>query len=184
MPVVDRKVGRPVMEMWRILVMVVVKQELGCDFDRLHELVNQHRTLRRFPGHTDVWNGHRHHYRTLADNMGFPDPKLPVKFSQSIGGSGHPVAAEEPGAPLRGRCDSLLAGTDVHYPTDVGLLWDAMRWLVHGTGRTAVDHGVPGWRQCRHLTKKLGKLFRKVRVTCRAVPERVEEYLARCRAPI
>ena len=44
---IDGSVGRPGMEMWRILVMGVVKQGLGCDFDRLHELENGHRTLRR-----------------------------------------------------------------------------------------------------------------------------------------
>ena len=32
LPGVDRTVGRPGMEMWRILVMGVVKQGLGCDF--------------------------------------------------------------------------------------------------------------------------------------------------------
>ena len=35
-------------------VMGVVKQGLGCDFDRLHELVNQHMTLREFLGQVDI----------------------------------------------------------------------------------------------------------------------------------
>ena len=68
LPGIDRAVGRPGMEMWRILVMGVVKQGLGCDFDRLHELVNQHRTLRRFLGHADVWDDSHYHYQTLVDN--------------------------------------------------------------------------------------------------------------------
>ena len=41
LPGVDRTVGRPGMELWQILVMGVLKQGLGCDFDRLQELVNQ-----------------------------------------------------------------------------------------------------------------------------------------------
>ena len=157
----DRKVGRPVMEMWRILVMGVVKQGLGRHFDRLHELVNQHRTLRRFPDHAVVWDERRHHHRKLVDNVGHLNPELLVRVSQPVGGSGHAVAAERPGEPLRGRCASLLAGTDVHHRTDVSLLWDAMRWLLRGTGRAAIDHGVPGWRQCRNLTKKLGSSSRR-----------------------
>ena len=36
LPGVNRKVGRPGMAMWSILVLAVVKQGLGCDFDRLH----------------------------------------------------------------------------------------------------------------------------------------------------
>ena len=47
-------IGRPGMEMWRTLVMGVVVQGLGCDFDRLHELVNEHMTLRQFLGQEEV----------------------------------------------------------------------------------------------------------------------------------
>ncbi len=184
LPGVDRKVGRPGMEMWRIPVMGVGRQGLGRDFDRLHEPVTRHRTLRRFPGHADVWDGSRYHYRTLVDNVGHLNPELPVRVSQLVGGSGHAVAAEKPGAPLHGRCDSLLAGTDVHHPTDVSLLWDAMRCLIRTTGRAASDHGVPGWRRWRHLTRTLKGLFNGVRSTRRASPERVEGYPAACREPV
>ena len=48
---VNKKVGRPGMPLWNILVMGVVKQGLGCDFDRLHELAIEHKTLRKFLGH-------------------------------------------------------------------------------------------------------------------------------------
>ena len=67
LPDIYRKVGRAGMEMWRILVMGVIKQNLGCDFDRLHELVNQHMTLRQFLGHADIWDKERYHYQTLVD---------------------------------------------------------------------------------------------------------------------
>ena len=60
LPDTDGKVGRAGMEMWRTLVIGVVKQGLGCDFDRLHELANQHKTLRRFLGHADALDEHRY----------------------------------------------------------------------------------------------------------------------------
>ena len=47
LPGVNRKVGRSGMAMWSILVLAVVKQGLGCDFDRLHELANQHMAIRQ-----------------------------------------------------------------------------------------------------------------------------------------
>ena len=50
-PETDRQVGRPGMELWRILVLGVVKQGLRRDFDRLHDLANHHATLRAFLGH-------------------------------------------------------------------------------------------------------------------------------------
>ena len=69
----------------------------------------------------------------------------------------------------------------MHYPTDVNLLMDAMRCLVRVTGRTASEHEVAGWRQWRHLTQSVKRLFDQVRSTRRARPERVEAYLDRCR---
>ena len=53
LPEADRTVGRPGMELWQILVLGVLKQGLGCDFDRLHDLANHHATIRAFLGHGD-----------------------------------------------------------------------------------------------------------------------------------
>ena len=72
----------------------------------------------------------------------------------------------------------------MHYPTDVSLLWDALRCLVREIGRASEQYAVRGWRQWRHLTREVKKLFNNVRSTRRAKrhPERVEAYLERCRA--
>ena len=42
LPEADRTVGRPGMDLWQILVLGVLKQGLGCDLDRLHDLTNHH----------------------------------------------------------------------------------------------------------------------------------------------
>ena len=180
LPGTDRSVGRPGMEMWRILVMGVVKQGLGCDFDRLHELVNQHMTLRQFLGHAEVWDKHRYKCQTLADNVSLLSPELLAAVNGLVVESGHAAAGKKPGAPLAGRCDSFVAETDVHYPTDVSLLWDAMRCLLRETGRAAEKSGAGGWRQWKHLSRSVRRLFHRVRATRRARPEHVEAYLARC----
>ena len=46
-PGVSHLHGRPGMDLWRIFVLGVVKQALNCDFDRLHELANNHLSLRQ-----------------------------------------------------------------------------------------------------------------------------------------
>ena len=51
-PNVCHDLGRPGMNLWPILVM----QGLNCDFDRLHDLVNEYNTLRQFLGHADIWD--------------------------------------------------------------------------------------------------------------------------------
>ncbi len=84
--------------------------------------------------------------------------------------------------PLRGRCDSFVVKTDVHDPTEVHRLWDAMRCRVRDPGRAAVRLGVSGWRQWQHGSRKLQQPFPKVRQTRRARPEPVKAYLDASRA--
>ena len=181
-PGTDRKVGRPGMELWRILVLGVVKQGLRCDFDRLHDLANHHATVRAFLGHGEFGDKRYYEYQTVVDNVSLLTPELLSAVGRLVVESGHAVARKRPGAPLRGRCDSFVVETDAHYPTDVNLLWDAMRCLLRETGRAAGRHGVSGWRQWRHQSRLVRRLFNRVRGTRRAqrFPARVKAYLARC----
>ena len=183
LPEADRTVGRPGMDLWQILVLGVLKQGLGCDFDRLHDLTNHHETRREFLGHGDFDDKTRYEYQTVVDNVSLLTPELLSAVGRLVVESGHKVAKKKPGEPLRGRCDSFVVETDVHYPTDVSLLWDATRCLLRETGRAAEKYAVRGWRQWRHLSREVKKLFNKVRSTRRAQrhPERVEAYVERCR---
>ena len=169
-PVADSGAGR------------VLKQGLGCDFDRLHDLATNHRTVRAMLAHGDFADDSRYELQTLIDNVSLLTPELLSAVGQLVVESGHAVARKKPGEPLRGRCDSFAVETDVHYPTDVSLLWDAMRRLIRETARTGGLHEVGGWRQWRHLSRGVKGLFDGVRSTRRAKgrPERVEAYLARC----
>ena len=45
-PKINKRTGRPGMTLWNILVFGVIRLDLNIDYDRLHELSNQHRTLR------------------------------------------------------------------------------------------------------------------------------------------
>ena len=177
LPGVNRKVGRPGMAMWNILVLAVVKQGLGCDFDRLHDLANQHMAIRQFLGHADIGDKTRYHYQTLVDNVSLLNPKLLGKVNQLVAECGHTVVGKKPGEPLRGRCDSFVAETNVHYPTDVNLLWDAMRCMLRYAGRAASKHDVSGFRQWVHLQQSFKKRFNKVRTTRRASPKHIKANL-------
>ena len=45
-PAVNKQTGRPGMTLWSIFVCGVMRLDLNIDYDRLHDLVNQHNTLR------------------------------------------------------------------------------------------------------------------------------------------
>ena len=179
LPGVNKKVGRPGMAMWSILVLAVVKQGLGCDFDRLHDTVNQHMTLREFLDHTDS-DKMRYHYQTLVDNVSLLTPELLGKVNQLIVESGHTVVGKKPGEPLRGRCDSFVVETNVHYPTDVNLLLDAMRCMLRHAGLLGSKHNVPDWRQWMHLLETVTNKFNKIRKTRRARRKDIKAYLKLC----
>ena len=98
--------------------------------------------------------------QTIIDNVYLLTPELLSEVGQLVVESGHAVARKKPGEPLRGRCDSFVVETDVHYPTDVNLLWDAMRCLLRELGRAARKHNIGGWRQWRHLTQEVKKCFK------------------------
>ena len=183
LPEADRTVGRPGMDLWQILVLGVLKQGLGCDFDRLHDLTNHHQTIRAFLGHGDFDDQTRYEYQTVVDNVSLLTPELLSAVGRLVVESGHKVAKKKLGEPLRGRCDSFVVETDVHYPTDVSLLWDAVRCLLRETGLTAEQYAVRGWRQWRHLSREVKKLFNKVRSTRRAPSTTVATSPSRRRLP-
>ena len=159
--------------------MGVVKQCLGRDLDQLHELVNEHKTLRNFLGHTDCDN-QLYHYQTLVDNVSLLTPKLLGKVNQLVVESGHTVVGKMPGEPLRGRCGSFVVETNVHYPTDVNLLRDAMRYMLRSAGPLGSKHNVPNWRQWQHLQISLTDKFNKIRKTRRASRKNIKAYLKLC----
>ena len=49
-PGINLKMGRPGMDLWRVLVLVILKQGLGCDYDRWQELANLPQTVREMLG--------------------------------------------------------------------------------------------------------------------------------------
>ena len=158
-PEVDKRNGRPGMDLWKILVCGVLRLDLNIDYDRLHEQVNQHRTIREMLGH-GAFNEESYHYQTLKDNVGLLTPELLDKINQVVVSAGHVLVKKKAGEALRGRCDSFVVETDVHYPTDINLLFDAMRKVVVLTARLCEDHGVSDWRQSAYNVRHLKRLMR------------------------
>ena len=159
-PRVDKRNGRPGMTLWTILVCGVIRLDLNLDYDRLHELVHQHRTIREMLGH-GAFEDVSYHYQTLKDNVGLLTPQLLDEINQLVVQAGHGVIKKkaEEGA-LRGRCDSFVVETDVHYPTDINLLFDAMRKVLTLTAQWCDERGMSEWRQHAYNTRQLKRLMR------------------------
>ena len=168
--------GRPGMQLWRIFVLATLKQGLNCDFDRLQQYANHHDTVRQMLGHGDWDDDTKYPMQTLVDNISLLCAEKLAEISQLVVEHGHEWVKKSPGDALRGRCDSFVVETDVHYPTDFNLLWDAMRVLVRVMVRACKEHGLPGWRQQAMHLREVRRLFHRVR------GRRRQDREERCRA--
>jgi hypothetical protein len=140
--------GRPGMDYWSILVLGAVR--LGCNFnyDRLQNLAEEHRSLRRIMG-IDGWcDDQRFDWRCLRDNITLLSPDTIERLNHLIVAEGHRLI---PDAAHTVRCDSFVVTADIHYPTDSGLIGDGLRIIIRTSRRLAGLLGQAGWRQHNHL---------------------------------
>ena len=74
-PNVSKTNGRPGMSLWTIFVCGILRLDLNIDYDRLLELMNEHRSLRMILGH-HVYNDEAYHMQTVKDNVCLFTPEL------------------------------------------------------------------------------------------------------------
>jgi len=162
-PNIDKNNGRPGMTLWSIFVCGVIRLDLNIDYDRLHNLVNRHIDIREMLGH-GLFDRASYHYQTLKDNVRLFTPELLDKINQIVVSAGHALVNKK-GDALRGRCDSFVVETDVDYPTDIGLLFDALRKVIELTARLAASHDMSDWRQHAHHLRQLKRHRRAAQST-------------------
>ena len=163
-PAVNKRTGRPGMTLWSIFVCGVIRLDLNIDYDRLQELVNQHCTLRQMLGH-GLFDPTSYHVQTLKDNVTLFTPELLGKINQIVVAAGHELVKKKADEVLHGRCDSFVVETNVHYPTDITLLFDACRKVIELTARLTADLGLSDWRQHAYNVKHLKRHLRAAQST-------------------
>lgn len=157
----DPQNGRPGMDLWTILVLGVLRVNLNWDYDRLEEMANNHKTIRKMLGHGSFNDDYEYKLQTLKDNVRLLTPEIIEKINQVVIEAGHTLVKKKEDEKLNGRCDSFVVETDVHYPTDINLLFDAMRKVISLTATLCTICGLTGWRQSNHNMRTVKRLFRK-----------------------
>jgi len=155
--------GRLGMDLWQILVLGVVRLGLDADWDRLEDLANHHTLIRQMLGvPATPWGedarvfGHQ----TLRDNVALLDDELLQQINACIAAAGREVFAKKDGAPvaaLEVKVDTYVLEADVHFPTDLNLLWDAGRKCVDliVKYREQLGYALPGWRKAKEWRRQL-----------------------------
>jgi hypothetical protein len=160
--------GRTGLDLWHILVLGVARLGLAADWDRLEHLANYDSLLRQLLGVAETpWATAAKHFhrQTLRDNCALLDEGLLQEINVLIAAHGRGVFKTKSAAavdPLALKADTYVLETDVHFPTDLNLLWDAVRKCIAliEKFRDQFHYELPGWRKSRDWHRRLKSLER------------------------
>jgi IS5 family transposase len=165
----SRKTGRIGMPLWNILVLGVLRLSLNIDYDRLMELANNHITIRQMLGHGGIFDtDHRYALQTIKDNIGMLNADTLCKINDIVVGSGHRFVGLQENSPLRGKADSYVFETNIDFPTDIKLSYDALRNAIRVIVVLCSMFNLPGWREHKAIVNKIRRLGRKVTTSRRS----------------
>jgi hypothetical protein len=165
--------GRTGMDLWQILVLGLVRLGLDADWDRLEHVANYDMLVRQMLGlPATPWGAEAKTFarQTLRDNVALLDEELLKEINALVAAAGREVFAKKGGAPVAAleiKVDTYVLETDVHFPTDLNLLWDAGRKCVDliEKYRDQFGHDLPGWRKAKNWRRRLKALERRTSKT-------------------
>lgn len=151
-------VGREGLDYWQILVLGVVRLGCNLNYDKLQDLCENHLSLRGILN-IGQWSQTSFRWQRIRDTLCLLNPTTLEKINQLIVTHGQALHGH---ARQKVRADSFVVETNIHYPTESGLIWDGVRKLVP-LGRHLVSSlKIPGWRQIKHLQKQIKQQVRQI----------------------
>ena len=157
----DPNNGRDGMPYWKILILGTLRLTCNFDYDKLKEIADQHQSVRQMMCHGPFDTGTYYPLQTLKDNVSLLTPEVLGRINQCVVSHGHQLLGKTQTDPLFARCDSFVVETNVHYPTDINLLLDAMRKVITLMALVCAEAGITDWRQSEHNKRKCKKQYRK-----------------------
>jgi transposase, IS5 family len=157
---INTRTGRPGAMLWEIFVFGVVRQAREMDFDHLHHVVNYDGLVRKILGISDFGDNLKtYSLQTIKDNVALLDEETLDEINTVIVKSGHQLKKNEQ---LNVKIDSFVVETNVHFPTDLNLLWDAGRKCLDLIRDICEDTSIDmGWRKHRAWRKQLKSAYHK-----------------------
>ena len=157
-----KKTGRYGMELWHILVLSVVRLGLDANYDRQEDFANHHKLIRQIMGvETGLGEGKVFSMQSIKDNVSLLDAETINKINDLVVKEGHRLVKKKDEG-INIKVDTYALETNVHFPTDMNLLWDAGRKSLDMI-EDAIEEGIlewKGWRKGRNWRRELKKLMR------------------------
>lgn len=160
-----KKTGRPGMDLWHILVLAIVRHTLNTNWDRIEYLSNNDKTLRKIMGiHVEKFGIEEMEfaYQTIVDNVSQIDEEMLYKINDIVVAYGQKLFKKKEGVVvLQLKTDSFAAETNVHFPTDLNLLYDSLRKGIETIAHLCnQDKTIKGWRKHKSMISGVKSLFR------------------------
>ena len=159
-----KKTGRKGMDLWHILVLAVVRHACGTNWDTLETWSNHHELVRKVMGvHASAFIEDEKiafHYQSILDNVSLIDEVLLQQINQLVVEAGHHLVKKKEAEAFKLKTDSYALETNIHFPTDLNLLWDSLRKCLDMIEKLQAITSLKGWRKIKNIRKMLKSLFR------------------------
>jgi len=160
-----KKTGRKGMDLWHILVLAVIRHTLDTNWDRLEHIANYDVLLRKILGiHVEKFGIEETEfaYQTIVDNVSLIGDDLLHQINLLVAEHGHNLLKKKDEETiLQLKTDSYALETNVHFPTDLNLLWDSLRKGFDTVEKLRKISQVDGWRKIKHIRCSTKSLFRQ-----------------------
>ena len=158
-----KQTGRPGMNLWHILVLGVVRLALDCDYDRLEYHANYDVLLRQLLGEAALMEeGRGFHQKTLSQNVCHVDEEMLAKINAVVARHGRKEFKKKEDEKIAAKTDSYVLETNVHFPTDLNLLWDGARKCIELLKGLSDEAGIGSWRKDKHWKRLIKGQMREV----------------------
>ncbi len=163
-----KKTGRKGMDLWVVFVLAQLRLCLNLSYEMVHNLANNHRTLRHLMG-VELEFGQEpkvFEYQNVYDNVSGLSDAMITELNSVILEFGHSeVFKKKESTASRLKSDSFVVESNVHFPTDYNLLWDCARKCMDAVSLFLEKHAaleqwrkLPNWRyEIKGLMRELGK---------------------------
>ena len=159
-----KQTGRTGMDLWHILVLAVVRHTLDTNWDRLEHIANYDLLIRKILGvNMETFGGLEKEfcYQTIVDNVSLIDEQLLHDINSLVTSHGQNLLKKKEDEALQLKTDSYVLQTNVHFPTDLNLLWDALRKGLDTVEKLQQQSNLEGWRKLKLIRRNTKSIFRK-----------------------
>lgn len=160
-----KQTGRNGMNLWTIFVLSQVRLCMNTTYEVVHNMANNHMTLRQIMG-IETGIGYErvtYDYQCIYDNVSMLSDDLIKQINAIIVEFGHKkVFKKKASTALHLKTDSYVVESNVHFPTDYKLLFDCARKSLDMVAKFKKKYSIKQWRKIKNWRSDLKGLMREL----------------------